>query len=103
MAISKDGDIYSWGEGFHGKLGQGINNDTRQCVNMMFPKKVRGIVTKDMLNSEQVFLSGAGKQINIVLNSNGQLYQWGKANYHAVSLDFEKFTRPRKLLRDVKV
>lgn len=40
MAISQQGDVYSWGEGFEGKLGLGFNKHTRLCEHQQYPKKV---------------------------------------------------------------
>lgn len=44
IAVTQQGAVFSWGEGFEGKLGQGLSKSTRLCKNFDYPKKIaRGL------------------------------------------------------------
>lgn len=47
MAATDRGRVYSWGEGFKGKLGLGYHPDLKQCEHQRRPK----LVSQNLLGS----------------------------------------------------
>ncbi|CAH0390181.1 unnamed protein product [Bemisia tabaci] len=75
LALSSEGEVFSWGEGEDGTLGHGNRNT---CEN---PTLIEALVGKEIVN---VACGGAH---SAVISSNGELYTWGKGRYGRLGHD----------------
>ena len=73
MALDSEGNIYAWGWGGEGQLGNGENNNSN--VPILVKKEGTGLEGKTI---KKVM---AGGMFSMVLTSDGSLYSWGKNNY----------------------
>lgn len=69
LALSADGDVYSWGEGEDGKLGHGNR------VSYDRPKLVTA------LSGMEVVAIACGGAHSACLTARGRIYTWGKGRY----------------------
>ncbi len=69
MALTSDGNLYSWGDGTNGQLGNGANTQANVPVSVDMTGVLAGKTLTDI---------DAGYFHNIVLDSDGALYTWGK-------------------------
>lgn len=70
LALSKDGKVYSWGDGDYGKLGHG--NTLMQKV----PKIIQG-----PFRNKVVKYVAAGSRHSAAVTENGELYTWGEGEH----------------------
>ena len=78
LAITQRGRVYSWGEGFKGKLGHGFHEELMLCEPELAPKQItRGLVYKGK-KLEPIRSAGCGKSISIILQERGLVMMWGK-------------------------
>ena len=73
MALDSEGNIYAWGWGGEGQLGDGANDNSN--VPVLVKKENTGLEHKTI---KKVM---AGGMFSMVLTSDGSLYSWGKNNY----------------------
>ena len=73
MALDSEGNIYAWGWGGEGQLGNGENNNSN--VPILVKKEGTGLEGKTI---KKVM---AGGMFSMVLTSDGSLYSWGKNSY----------------------
>jgi len=73
MALDSEGNIYAWGWGGEGQLGNGANDNS----NVPILVKKRGTD----LEGKTIKKVMAGGMFSTVLTSDGSLYSWGKNNY----------------------
>jgi E3 ubiquitin-protein ligase HERC2 len=66
LALSRDGEVYSWGKGEHYRLGHGSVEHVR------FPKKIEGLVGR-FVKSLSV-----GSSHVLALTDTGEIYGWGR-------------------------
>lgn len=69
LALSSDGDVYSWGEGDDGKLGHGTKSSCDR------PRII------ECLRGKEVVDIACGGAHSGCLTANGELYTWGKGRY----------------------
>ncbi|CAB3375688.1 Hypothetical predicted protein [Cloeon dipterum] len=69
LALTENGEVYSWGEGDDGKLGHGSKNTCEK------PKIVEVLLGKEVIN---VACGGAH---SAAITSSGEIYTWGKGRY----------------------
>nr|CAB3252595.1 ZF(ZZ)-8 zinc finger protein [Phallusia mammillata] len=69
LALSEDGEVYSWGEGVDGKLGHG----NRSSID--HPRVI------ESLRSEHVVEIAAGGSHSAAISATGRLFTWGKGRY----------------------
>ncbi|CAG7818352.1 unnamed protein product [Allacma fusca] len=69
LALSADGDVYSWGEGDDGKLGHGNRNN---CDRPRVIENLRGLDVIDI---------ACGGAHSSAITARGELYSWGKGRY----------------------
>ena len=67
VALTDDGDVYTWGDGSCGKLGIGIVDDFR------IPFKIAAI----NFNDEKVTFVDAGQEQTLAVTNVGNVYTWG--------------------------
>ena len=70
LALTSEGQIFSWGDGDYGKLGHG------NALTQKYPKLVPGI-----LSSKVVVCVSAGYRHSACVTEDGQLYTWGEGDY----------------------
>ncbi|KAL1139382.1 hypothetical protein AAG570_006366 [Ranatra chinensis] len=75
LALSEDGQVYSWGDGDYGKLGHGNSTTQRQ------PKLIAG----PLLGLKIVNIS-AGYRHSAAVTDDGQLYVWGEGDLGRLGL-----------------
>lgn len=68
--VTKQGEIYSWGEESGGRLGHGVDSDVSQ------PKLI------DALSSLNIELVACGEYHSCAVTSSGNLYTWGDGTYN---------------------
>mmetsp|Transcript_5702 Transcript_5702/g.7464 ORF Transcript_5702/g.7464 Transcript_5702/m.7464 type:complete len:450 (+) Transcript_5702:57-1406(+) len=73
LALSRNGEVYVWGKGERGQLGNGITLEDKVQVRET-PEKL----SKDYFENEKVISVGAGFNSSLVLTENGNLFVWGK-------------------------
>lgn len=88
VAASDQSRLYSWGEGFKGKLGQGYNERLKMCENQPRPTEIR----KKLLGKKgevevKVKQVCCGQSTTLMLRLNGQLLVTGKNEHKGVKSD----------------
>ncbi|XP_033632375.1 E3 ubiquitin-protein ligase HERC2-like [Asterias rubens] len=90
LALSVEGEVYSWGEGEDGKLGHG---NRTQCDR---PRVIESLRGKEVVNI------ACGGAHSACMTSSGELFTWGKGRYGRLGHgDSEDQLRP-KLLEALK-
>ncbi|XP_040568701.2 LOW QUALITY PROTEIN: E3 ubiquitin-protein ligase HERC2-like [Lepeophtheirus salmonis] len=69
LALSADGEVYSWGEGQDGKLGHGSRTSCDR------PRVIEALRGKD------VIAISCGGAHSSAITANGELYTWGRGRY----------------------
>lgn len=69
MALSRDGDVYSWGNGDGGRLGHGDTTPKEE------PTLIQTLKGRDIVNIE------CGGTYSAAISAYGALYTWGRGNY----------------------
>ena len=93
LAISDQGQLYSWGVGFYGCLGQGDE------TSLAIPKLV------ERFREEKIVSATGGAFHSLALNAHGQLYVWGRNQHGQLGLkpveipDYSKGGKATKLVR----
>lgn len=78
LAIDSSGQLYAWGAGSLGQLGNNVLSSSRIAINLS-TLQLSGGVTNQLQN--QTFRSiVAGYYHNLAISSSGQLYTWGHNN-----------------------
>ncbi|XP_007895403.2 probable E3 ubiquitin-protein ligase HERC1 [Callorhinchus milii] len=70
LAVTTEGDVFSWGDGDYGKLGHG-NSATQK-----YPKLIQG-----PLLGKIVVCVSAGYRHSAAVTSDGELYTWGEGDF----------------------
>ncbi|XP_052278368.1 E3 ubiquitin-protein ligase HERC2-like [Dreissena polymorpha] len=94
LALSAEGEVYSWGEGEDGKLGHGNRSPCDR------PRVI------ECLRGKEVVHIAAGGAHSACITSTGELYTWGKGRYGRLGHgDSEDQSRPKlvEALKDQKV
>jgi alpha-tubulin suppressor-like RCC1 family protein len=68
LALTNDGQVYSWGHNSTGQLGNGTNGDSPVPV---------AVDMTGVLNGKTVTQIAAGEYYSLALTSDGKLYSWG--------------------------
>ena len=67
LAITQRGRVYSWGEGFKGKLGLGFSEEKMASENCDHPERItKGLLPKGR-RQEPIKSAGCGRSISLVL------------------------------------
>ncbi|XP_059486936.1 serine/threonine-protein kinase Nek8-like isoform X2 [Neocloeon triangulifer] len=81
LALTKDGDVYAWGQGSHGQLGQGKNEGSSEPI-FVEALRNRRILTLAAGENFSVFVSDNGVVLSCGEGSNGCL---GHGDYNSTS------------------
>jgi len=76
IALSQDGNVYSWGSGTSGRLGHGDES------NKNVPHKIDCVC----FNDEPVKLIQTGLHFSFALTKNNKLYSWGENEHGQLAL-----------------
>ncbi|KAA8544573.1 hypothetical protein F0562_022568 [Nyssa sinensis] len=68
--VTKQGEIFSWGEESGGRLGHGVDSD------VLHPKLI------DVLSNTNIELVACGEHHSCAVTFSGDLYTWGDGNYN---------------------
>lgn len=80
-AVTADGDVYTWGDGFCGQLGHG---DKRPQV---LPKQVQ----QGGLEDECVMTISCGSRHTLAVTEEGDVFSWGLGHFGAIGRSFTPF------------
>ena len=72
-AISSTGEVYCWGSGKYGRLGNG------SCIDCARPKRVP-------LN-DKIFQVSCGESHTMALSDKGEVWSWGSGHYGKLGTD----------------
>ena len=75
MALTSDGLVYTWGDGPHGELGDGTTGSSNVPV---------AVDTSGVLSGKMIVAIDAADAGCYALDSNGQVYAWGRNYYGAL-------------------
>lgn len=107
LAATKQGDLYSWGEGFEGKLGLGYNEEQGTCGHQNFPKRIRGRFGKDKHGrriKEAIASAGCAKNFTVVVADTGRAFMWGRGEFWPYEFDqLKHFSRPFQICESKKI
>ena len=81
-AVSSDGDVYTWGDGFCGQLGHG---DKRP---QLLPKQV---MTGGLHEEECVAHVTAGSRHTVAVTEDGEVFSWGLGHFGVLGRSFTPF------------
>lgn len=74
LALTSDGEIFSWGTGQYGQLGNGSSSYTPRFVPI-------AVNMSGALAGKKVIAIAAGIHHNLALTDDGQVYSWGSNEY----------------------
>ena len=107
LAATKQGDLYSWGEGFEGKLGLGYNEELGTCGHQNFPKRMRGGFGKDKNGrriKEAIASAGCATNFTVVVADTGRAFMWGRGEFWPYEFDqLKHFSRPFQICESRKI
>lgn len=104
VALTKEGSVYTWGNGLKGKLGLGQPEADDDQVNKFEPKKVAGLLAQEQIKQIAVV-----KDSTFALTSSGVVYGWGGNEDNTLGLEEPEKKREvykpeqLKLLGDMQV
>lgn len=86
LALSAEGEVYSWGEGDDGKLGHGNKSSCER------PRVI------EVLRGKEVVDVACGGAHSACITASGELYTWGKGRYGRLGHgDSDDQLRPKKV------
>ncbi|XP_039600637.1 E3 ubiquitin-protein ligase HERC2 isoform X1 [Polypterus senegalus] len=86
LAVTENGQVWSWGDGDYGKLGRGGSDGCKT------PKLV------EKLQDLNIVKVCCGSQFSVALTKDGQVYTWGKGDNQRLGHGTEEHVRYPKLL-----
>uniref|UniRef100_A0A8C6IXE5 HECT-type E3 ubiquitin transferase n=1 Tax=Melopsittacus undulatus TaxID=13146 RepID=A0A8C6IXE5_MELUD len=90
LAVTENGQVWSWGDGDYGKLGRGGSDGCKT------PKLIEKLQDLDIVKVR------CGSQFSIALTKDGQVYTWGKGDNQRLGHGTEEHVRYPKLLDGLK-
>ncbi|XP_054256531.1 E3 ubiquitin-protein ligase HERC2 isoform X4 [Indicator indicator] len=90
LAVTENGQVWSWGDGDYGKLGRGGSDGCKT------PKLIEKLQDLDIVKVR------CGSQFSIALTKDGQVYTWGKGDNQRLGHGTEEHVRYPKLLEGLK-
>nr|XP_037866122.1 E3 ubiquitin-protein ligase HERC2-like isoform X1 [Chlorocebus sabaeus] len=90
LAVTENGQVWSWGDGDCGKLGRGGSDGCKT------PKLIEKLQDLDVVRVR------CGSQFSIALTKDGQVYSWGKGDNQRLGHGPEVHVRYPKLLEGLR-
>ncbi|XP_060089857.1 E3 ubiquitin-protein ligase HERC2 isoform X3 [Heteronotia binoei] len=90
LAVTENGQVWSWGDGDYGKLGRGGSDGCKT------PKLIEKLQDLDIVKVR------CGSQFSVVLTKDGQVYSWGKGDNQRLGHGTEEHVRYPKLLEGLQ-
>ncbi|XP_075899766.1 putative E3 ubiquitin-protein ligase HERC1 isoform X1 [Nelusetta ayraudi] len=90
LAITVEGEVFSWGDGEYGKLGHG-NSATQK-----YPKIIQG-----PLYSKVVVCVSAGYRHSAAVTNDGELYTWGEGDFGRLGHSDSQSRNVPTLVKDI--
>ncbi|XP_062306104.1 E3 ubiquitin-protein ligase HERC2 [Osmerus eperlanus] len=90
LAVTENGQVWSWGDGDYGKLGRGGSDG---CKTPKLLEKLQD------LDTVRVF---CGSQFSVALTKDGQVYTWGKGDNQRLGHGTDEHVRYPKLLESLQ-
>ncbi|KAK8398901.1 hypothetical protein O3P69_004178 [Scylla paramamosain] len=87
IAVTDQGNVYSWGDGDYGKLGRGGSDGSK------VPRLV------DKLQGQEICRVFCGAQFSLALSKSGALFTWGKGDNHRLGHNSEEHVRYPKQVK----
>lgn len=99
IAVAKNGEMYSWGQGAYGRLGLGYIADSTEIPNQTFPCKL-----PQVFDNQCVVSVGCGRLFSGVAMQSGSFYMWGKGEHEkAQNDDFKEFSSPKLIMEQKSI
>ncbi|MEE6507642.1 hypothetical protein FKM82_027611 [Ascaphus truei] len=86
LAVTENGQVWSWGDGDYGKLGRGGSDGCKT------PKLIEKLQDLDIVKVR------CGSQFSIAITKDGQVYSWGKGDNQRLGHGTEEHVRYPKIL-----
>ncbi|XP_077153037.1 E3 ubiquitin-protein ligase HERC2 isoform X1 [Ranitomeya variabilis] len=86
LAVTENGQVWSWGDGDYGKLGRGGSDGCKT------PKLIEKLQDLDIIKVR------CGSQFSIAITKDGQVYSWGKGDNQRLGHGTEEHVRYPKVL-----
>ncbi|KAM8872529.1 putative E3 ubiquitin-protein ligase HERC1 isoform 2-T2 [Synchiropus picturatus] len=90
LAITTEGEVFSWGDGEYGKLGHG-NSATQK-----YPKIIQGPLT-----GKVVVCVSAGYRHSAAVTNDGELYTWGEGDFGRLGHSDSQSRNMPTLVKDI--
>ncbi|KAK2509156.1 hypothetical protein MC885_004362 [Smutsia gigantea] len=90
LAVTENGQVWSWGDGDYGKLGRGGSDGCKT------PKLIEKLQDLDVVKVR------CGSQFSVALTKDGQVYSWGKGDNQRLGHGTEEHVRYPKLLEGLQ-
>ncbi|KAM4720559.1 putative E3 ubiquitin-protein ligase HERC1 isoform 3-T4 [Anableps anableps] len=90
LAITVEGEVFSWGDGEYGKLGHG-NSATQK-----YPKIIQG-----PLSGKVVVCVSAGYRHSAAVTNDGELYTWGEGDFGRLGHSDSQSRNMPTLVKDI--
>ncbi|KAL8615071.1 hypothetical protein ACOMHN_013605 [Nucella lapillus] len=90
LALSIDGEVFSWGDGDYGKLGHGSNSTVKT------PKLVAGPFL-----GKKIKCISAGYRHSAAVTEEGELYTWGEGDYGRLGHGDKSSCNTPRLVKDI--
>ncbi|XP_057674688.1 probable E3 ubiquitin-protein ligase HERC1 isoform X1 [Corythoichthys intestinalis] len=90
LAITIEGEVFSWGDGEYGKLGHG-NSATQK-----YPKIIQG-----PLSGKVVVCVSAGYRHSAAVTNDGELYTWGEGDFGRLGHSDSQSRNTPTLVKDI--
>ncbi|KAK7116135.1 hypothetical protein V1264_001871 [Littorina saxatilis] len=90
LALSVEGEVFSWGDGDYGKLGHGSNSTVKT------PKQILG-----PLVGKKIKCISAGYRHSSAVTEEGELYTWGEGDYGRLGHGDKTSCSTPRLVKDI--
>lgn len=76
LLLTKEGEVYAWGESFYGQLGLSLETEKKK-LNVTTPTKI----SQEKFGNERVVQIATTDATSYALTQSGKVYAWGDSDY----------------------
>lgn len=99
VAVSRKGQLYSWGEGSQCRLGLGFIEEQQTTPTQYTPYQLENV-----FDSNKVMTVSCGEFMSGVSMQSGTVYTWGKGIHEKPKFnDYQEYSSPYVILEEKKV